>query len=162
MKIAVVKSALKILPRHNGVTPIKIKGHVIQGHRAYFINHQDSKKGKDPNIHIIDSIHNIKGKTYVHVLISNYTNKHITLNKGEYIGHLEQPIEDMQQTPEDQESPMTLSIITERVMAKRVEPDTFRPPCHKLKKDSETKLAELQQNNNLSSPMMKPSLGPYH
>ena len=64
---------------------------------AYFISDEDSKKGKCPNIYIIDDIHNIKGKTYVNVLISNYTNKHITFNKGEYVGHLELPIEDMQQ-----------------------------------------------------------------
>ena len=115
-------------------------GHVIKGHTAYFISDQDFKKGKDPNIHIIDGIHNIKGKTYVNVLVSNYTNKHITFNKGEYVGHLEPPIEDMQQTPEDPESPTTHSITTERMMAEKVEPDTFRPPCHKLRKDIETEL----------------------
>ena len=40
--VAVVKSALKIPPRHNGIIPIKIKGHVIKGHTAYFISDQDS------------------------------------------------------------------------------------------------------------------------
>ena len=110
---------------------------------AYFIIDQDSRKGKDPNICIIDGIHNIKRKTYVNVLVSNYTNKHITFKKGEYVGHLEPPIEDMQQTPEDPESPTTHSITTERMMAKKVEPDTFRPPCHKLRKDIETELVEL-------------------
>ena len=44
---------------------------------AYFISDEDSKQGKDPNIHIIGGIHNIKGKTYVNILIDNYTNKHI-------------------------------------------------------------------------------------
>ena len=71
---------------------------------AYFINDQDSRKGKDPNKHIIDGIHNIKGRTYVNFLVSNYTNKHIISKKGEYVEHLEPPIEDMQQTPEDPES----------------------------------------------------------
>ena len=61
--VAVVKSALNIPPRHNGVIPIKIKEHVIKGHMAYFISDQDFKKGKDPNMHIIDGIHDIKGKT---------------------------------------------------------------------------------------------------
>ena len=64
---------------------------------AYFVSDQDSNKGKDPDIHIIDWIHSIKEKTYVNVVISNYTNKHVIFNKGEYIGHLEPPIEDMQQ-----------------------------------------------------------------
>ena len=68
---------------------------------AYFISNQDSKNGNDPNIHIIDGIHNIKGKTYVNVLISKYTNKHITFKKEEYVGYLELPIEDMQWIPED-------------------------------------------------------------
>ena len=49
----------------------------------------------------------------------------------------------MQQTPEDPESPTTHSITIEWMMAKRVEPDTFRPPCYKLRNDIETKLAEL-------------------
>ena len=83
------------------------------------------KDGKDPNIHIIDGIHNMKGKTYVNVFVSNYTNKHITFNKGEYVGHIELPIENMQQIPEDPGSLTTHSITTERMMAEKVEPDTF-------------------------------------
>ena len=105
---------------------------------AYFISDHDSRKGKDPNIHIIDGIHNIKWKTYVNVLISNYTNKHITFNKGEYVGHLEPPIEDMQQIPEDPGSLTTHSITTKRMIAKKVEPDMFKQPHHELRKDTET------------------------
>ena len=104
---------------------------------------QDTQKGKDPNIHIIDGIHNIKGKIYVNVRISIYTNKHITFNKGEYIGHPEPPLEDVQQIPEDPESLTTHSITTERIMAEKVKPDTFKPPHHKLRKDIETKLEEM-------------------
>ena len=63
--IGIVKSTLKIPPRHNGIIPIKIKGHPITGHMAYFISDQDSTKEKDPNINIINDIHNIKGKTSV-------------------------------------------------------------------------------------------------
>ena len=81
--IGVVKSTLKIPPRHNGVIPIKIKGHTITGHTAYFIADQDSTKERDPNINIINGIQNIKGKTSANILVSNYTNKHITFNKGE-------------------------------------------------------------------------------
>ena len=33
----IVKSALKIPPRHNGIVSIRIKGHAIKGHTAYFI-----------------------------------------------------------------------------------------------------------------------------
>ena len=68
--ISVVKSNLKILPRHNSVVPIKITGQAIKEHMAYFITDEDSTKGRDPNIDIINGIHNIKGKTSVNVLVS--------------------------------------------------------------------------------------------
>ena len=48
--IGIVKSMLKIPPRHNDIIPIKINGHTIKGHMAYFISNPDSTKGKDPNI----------------------------------------------------------------------------------------------------------------
>ena len=54
-----------------------------------------------PNIHIIVGIPNIKRRTFDNVFISNYTNKHVTFNKGEHVGHLKLPIEDMQQISED-------------------------------------------------------------
>ena len=61
---------------------------------AYFITDEDSTKGRDPNINIINGIHNIKGKTSINLLVSNYTNKHTMFNKGEYVGHLVPAIED--------------------------------------------------------------------
>ena len=76
--IGTVKSSLKIPPRHNGVMPVKITGPVIEGQMAYFITDDNSTKGRDPNINIINGIHSIKRKTSVNILVSNYTNKHIT------------------------------------------------------------------------------------
>ena len=61
--IGTVKSTFKILPRHNGVIPIKITGQGIKEQMAYFITGEDSTKGRDPNINIINDINNIKGKT---------------------------------------------------------------------------------------------------
>ena len=61
---------------------------------SYFITDENATKGRDPDINIIGGIHWIKGKTSVNVLVSNYTNKHIMFNKGEYIGHLEPTILD--------------------------------------------------------------------
>ena len=69
-------------------------GQAINEHMAYFITDENSTKGRDPNINILNGIHNIKGKTSVNILVSNYTNKHSMLNKGEYVGHLEPAIED--------------------------------------------------------------------
>ena len=86
--MGIVKSSLKIPPRHNGVVPIKITGQMITDHIAYFITDENSTKGRDPNINIISGIHCIKGKTYVIILVSNYTNKHIKFNKGEHVGCL--------------------------------------------------------------------------
>ena len=60
--IGTVKSSLKILPRHNGVIPIKTTGLVTEGHIAYFITYDNSTKVRDPNINIIIGIHSIKGK----------------------------------------------------------------------------------------------------
>ena len=63
--IGIVKSTPKIPPRHNGTLPIKIKGHIIKEHMAYFISNQDSTKGEDPSINIVNGIHNIKGKKHL-------------------------------------------------------------------------------------------------
>ena len=61
---------------------------------AYFLTDDSTPKGKDPNINIIDGIHKIKDRTSVNILVSNYTNKHLTFHKGEYIGHLEPAVLD--------------------------------------------------------------------
>ena len=61
---------------------------------AYFLSDHDLRKGKDTSLHIIDGFHNIKERTYANVSVSNYTNKHITFNKGEHVWHLDPPIED--------------------------------------------------------------------
>ena len=61
---------------------------------AYFITDDNTSKGKGPNINIISSIHKIKGKTSVNILVSNYTNKHLTFHKGEYVRHLEPAVMD--------------------------------------------------------------------
>ena len=110
---------------------------------AYFITDNDSTKGKDPNINIINGLHDIKGKTSVNILVSNYTNKHITFNKGEYIGHLEQAIEDSANNDlpshDQQNTHSKNSVTTQRMMAKEVNPDTFHLPHNKLKPSIESK-----------------------
>ena len=57
--IGIVKLSLKILPRHNGVVPIKITGQAIKDHMAYFITDENATKRRDPNINIINDIHSI-------------------------------------------------------------------------------------------------------
>ena len=140
--IGTVKSSLQIPPQHNCVVPTKITGSVIKEHMAYFITDENLTKGRDPNINIINGIHKIKGKTSVNILVSNYTNKHNTFNKGEYIGHLESTITD-DTSIDDSESHSTQSITLQKMMAEQVQPDIFYPPHHKLKPGIQSKLDTL-------------------
>ena len=65
--IGIVKSNLKTLPRHNGIVPIKIKDQLVTEHVAYFITDDDSTKGKDPKISIINGIHEKLYKQTYHI-----------------------------------------------------------------------------------------------
>ena len=96
---------------------------------AYFLTDDSTPKGRDPNINIISGIHKIKGKTSVNILVSNYTNKHLTFHKGEYIGHLEPAVMD---TADQQETHQTNSVTLKKMMSETVTPDTFNLPCHEL------------------------------
>ena len=86
-------------------------------------------KGKDPNINIIDDIHKIKGRTSVNILVSNYTNKHLTFHKGEYIGHLKPAVLD---STDQKDTHQTNSVTLKKMMSETITPDTFNPPRHKL------------------------------
>ena len=108
--IGTVKSTPRIPLQHNDVMPIKISGPIIEEYMAYFITDDNTSKGKDPNINIISSIHKIKGKTSVNILVSNYTNKHLTFHKGEYVTHLEPAAMD-DTTIEQRETQQTNSVI---------------------------------------------------
>ena len=107
--IGAVKLTLKIPPQHKGVMPIKISGPIIEEHMAYFITDNNTSKGRDLNINIINSIHRIKGRTSVNILISNYTNKHLTFHKGENVRHLEPAVID-DTTIDEKETHQTNSI----------------------------------------------------
>ena len=120
-----VKSMLKIPPQHNGVVPIKISGPIIEKQMIYFITDNTTSKGRDPNINIINGIHKIKGRTSVNILVSNYTNKHLTFHKEEYVGH------------------QTNSITLQKMMAEQVKPEVFNPPCNKLSTDIQNDLNAL-------------------
>ena len=96
------------------------------------ITNDNSKTGRDSNINIVDGIHKIKGKTSVNILVSNYTNKHITFNKGEYIGCLEPAITD-DTIIDHPETHSANSVTHQKMIAEQVQPNIFDPPCHKLK-----------------------------
>ena len=109
---------------------------------AYFITDDNSTKGRDPNINIINGIHKIKGKTSVNILVSNYTNKHIAFNKGEYIGCLV-PTRTDDMTIEHLETHSAHSVTLQKMMAEQVQPDVFDPSHNKLKPDLQSKLDAL-------------------
>ena len=129
--IGTVKSILRIPPQHNGVMPNKISGPIIEAHMAYFITDDNTPKGKHPNINIISGIHKIKGKTSVNILVSNYTNKHLTVHKGKYIRHLEPAVMDNNKI-EQTETHRTNGVTLKKMMAETVMPDTCNPPCHAI------------------------------
>ena len=82
------------------------------------------------------------GKTSVNILVSNYTNKHITFNKGEYIGHLE-PTLTNDTTIDQSETHSTNSVTLQKMMAEQMKLDMFNPPHHKLKTSTQNKLDAL-------------------
>ena len=109
---------------------------------AYFLVDNNTPKGKDPNINIINGIHKINSKTSVNILVSNYTNKHLTFHKGEYIGHLEPPVLD---TTDQNEVHQTNSITLKKMMSETITPDPFNLPHHKLSTDMQNDLELLLQ-----------------
>ena len=123
--IGTVKSTFKIPPRHNGVVLIKISGPLITIHTAHFVTDDSTPKGRDPNIIIIDGIYKIKDRSTVNILVSNYTNKHLTFHKGEYIGHLELIVLD---STDQGEMHQANSITLKKMMSETVTSDTFDPP----------------------------------
>ena len=115
---------------------------------ACSISNEESTQGKDPNINIVNGIHNIKGKTSVNILVSNYSNKHVTFNKGEYIGHLEPTIENINKEKNlhlqaNPDTHTTSSVTTKKMISEQVKPHAFEPPHHKLKPNIEAKLEAL-------------------
>ena len=140
--IGTAKLTLKILPRHNGVVPIKISGPIIITNMAYFLTDDSTPKGKDPNINIIDGIHKIKGRTSVNILVSNYTNKHLTFHKGKYIGHLKPAVLD---STDHKNTHQTNSMTLKKMMSETVTLDTFDPPWHELSASVQDNLKLLLQ-----------------
>ena len=113
---------------------------------SYFITDDNTTKGRDPNVNIINGIHKIKGKTSVNVLVSNYTNKHITFHKGEYVGYLE-PTHTDDTTIDQTEAHQTNSITLQKMMVEQVKPDVFDTPHHKLTTNIKNELDTLQKEH---------------
>ena len=109
---------------------------------GYFISNQHINKRLDPNIHVLDGIYNIKVKSVLHILVANYTNKHVTFNKGQCIGHIEPSTDHMQQTAIN-------ILITQKMIDKHIQPDPFTLPLHTLPADVRKSLKQLLETFKL-------------
>ena len=96
---------------------------------AYFFTDDSTPKGRDPSINIIDGIHKIKDRTSVNILVSNYTNKHLTFYKGEYIGHLEPAVLD---STDQKDIHHTNHVTLNKMKSETITPDTFNLPWYEL------------------------------
>ena len=86
----------------------------------------------------------LKAKTSVNILVSNYSNKHITYNKEEYVGHLEHIDEEENPHPHKNSDAHTIcSVTTKKMMSEQVELDAFEQPCHKCTPNIKAKLETL-------------------
>ena len=81
-------------------------------------------------------IYNIKDWSNLHVLVANYTNKHVPFNKGPCIGPIEPSIDHMLQTSIN-------SLTTQQMLDGLFQPDTFTPPLHTLLGDVRKSLNQL-------------------
>ena len=88
---------------------------------AYFITNEDFTNGRDPNINIINGIHNFKGNISVNILVSNYITNTLHSTKEEYVGCLEPAIEDSVNSDlpshAQPDTHSTNSVTTQRIMA---------------------------------------------
>ena len=134
--------SLKKPPRHNSIIPITIKGHNLKAPVRYFISNQHINRTLDPSFHVIDGIYNIKDKLTLHVLVANYTNKCITFNKGQCIGHTETSIDHMPQTSLN-------NLTTQKMINKHSQPDSFTHPLHTLLCDVRKSLNQLLETFKL-------------
>ena len=90
---------------------------------GYFITSQQINRRLDPNIHVIDGIYNIKNRSTLHILVVNYTNKYVTFNKRQCIGHIEPSIDHIPQAS-------IISLTTQEMLDEHVQPDIFTTPLH--------------------------------
>ena len=122
---------------------------------GYFITNQQANKGLDPNIHVIDGIYNIKGRSTLHILVANYTNRHVTFNKGQCIGHIEPSIDHMPQTS-------IKSLTAQKMTDEHVQPDIFTPPLHTLPGTGRKSLNQLLETFKSQFAQDETSIGTTH
>ena len=119
-------------PKHNRAIPVSIKGHDIKTPTACFIRSQYT----DPEVKLIDRVHDISCNVTLQVLVINNSNQHVNFPKGMKMGHLEPPIDELMQMPIN-------SATTQWMLPKTIKPDSFTPPKYQLDATIQQQLGNL-------------------
>ena len=130
-RVSIAKT-IRIPPRHNGAISVSIRGHNIKIPTACFIGSQYM----DPEVKLIDGVHDISHNVTLQVLVINNSNQHVNFPKEMKIGHLEPPINELTQIPIN-------SATTQRMLPKSVKQDSFTPPKYQLDSTIQQQLDNL-------------------
>ena len=130
-RVSVAKT-IRILPRHNRAISVSIRGHDMKTPTACFIGSQYM----DPEVKLIDGVHDISHNATLQVLVINNSNQHMNFPKGMKIGHLEPPIDELTQTPIN-------SATTQWMLPETIKPDSFTPPKYQLNSTIQQQLDNL-------------------
>ena len=130
-RVSVAKT-IRIPPRHNRAISVSIRGHDIKTPTACFIRSQYT----DPEVKLIDGVHDILHNVTLQVLVINNSNQHVNFPKGMKIGHLEPPIDELTQIPIN-------SATTQWMLPETVKPDSFTPPKYQLDSTIQQQLDNL-------------------
>ena len=130
-RVSVAKT-IRIPPRHNGAISVSIGGHNIKTPTACFIGLQYT----DPEVKLIDGVHDISRNVTLQVLVINNSNQHMNFPKGMKIGHLEPPIDELTQIPIN-------SVTTQWMLPETVKLDSFTPPKYHLNSNIQQRLDNL-------------------
>ena len=93
-RVSIAKT-ICIPPRHNGAISVSIRGQDIKTPTTCFIGSQYM----DPEVKLIDGVHDISHNVTLQVLVINNSNQHVNFPKGMEIGNLEPPIDELTQIP---------------------------------------------------------------
>ena len=135
-RVSVAKT-IHIPPKHNGAISVSIRGHNIKTPTACFIGSQYM----DPEVKLIDGVHDISHNVTLQVLVINNSNQHVNFLKGMKIGHLEPPIDELMQIPINSET-------TQRMLPETVKPYSFTPPKYQLDATTQQQLDNLLRTFN--------------
>ena len=130
-RVSVTKT-IWIPPRHNRAISVSIRGHNIKTPTTCFTGSQYM----DPEVKLIDRVHDISHNVTLQVLVINNSNQHVNFPKGMKIGHLEPPINELTQIPIN-------SATTQRMLPKTIKPDSFTPPKYQLNSTIQQQLDNL-------------------